>query len=32
MEEYGGELGCSSVTLASCPPDEFVRAVGVEDV
>ena len=32
MEEYGGELGCSSVTLASCPPDEFVRAVVVEDV
>ena len=30
MEEYGGELGCSSVTLASCPPDEFVRAVVVE--
>jgi hypothetical protein len=32
MEEYGGELGCSSVTLASCPPDEFVRAVVVEEV
>jgi hypothetical protein len=32
MEEYGGELGWSSVTLASCPPDEFVRAVVVEDV
>jgi hypothetical protein len=30
MGEYGGELGCSSVTLASCPPDEFVRAVVVE--
>lgn len=32
MEEYGSELGCSSVTLASCPPDEFVRAVVVEEV
>ena len=32
MEEYGGELGWSSVTLASCPPDEFVRAVVVEEV
>ena len=32
MEEYGGEQDCLSVTLASCPPDEFVRAVVVEEV
>lgn len=32
MEEYGGELDCLSVTMASCPPGEFVRAVILEEV
>lgn len=27
VEEYGGELGGSAVTMASCPPGKFVRAV-----